>query len=36
LSLDAMQEAQTSQEKLMHAIEMIMRNDEIRNMLDEV
>lgn len=36
LSMDAMQEAQTSQEKLMHAIEMIMRNDEIRHMLDEV
>jgi integrase len=36
LNLDAMQEAQTSQEKLMHVIEMIMRNDEIRSMLDEV
>lgn len=36
LNLDAMQEAQTSQEKLMHVIEMIMKNDEIRKMLDEV
>ncbi len=36
LNLGAMQEAQTSQEKLMHVIEMIMRNDKVRSMLDEV